>query len=195
MRGTVAHIEDFARRLDASLDVKQKVQDVLSALAAKGLGPLTVTGGSTGSLFIDSRNSVFTELQCGSYIFMDAEYSSVDLDGAATPVFRTSLFVRTSIISRNQPGLATTDAGFKHFAGSPLPRVHSGPAAGLRYEPTSDEHGRITIDRGVPGLDVGDGVECIVPHCDPTLNLYDHLHVVRGDTLIAIWPIEARGAI
>ena len=33
----------------------------------------------------------------------------------------------------------------------------------------------------------------IVPHCDPTVNLYDHYHCVRGETLVDIWPIEARG--
>jgi D-serine deaminase-like pyridoxal phosphate-dependent protein len=42
-------------------------------------------------------------------------------------------------------------------------------------------------------LAVGSVLSCVVPHCDPTVNLYDCYHVVRGDTLEAIWPIEARG--
>ena len=39
----------------------------------------------------------------------------------------------------------------------------------------------------------GDPVTLTVPHCDPTVNLYDHYHVVAGDTLVAIWPVSARG--
>ena len=39
----------------------------------------------------------------------------------------------------------------------------------------------------------GDQFACVVPHCDPTVNLYDRYHVVRGDTLEAIWPVDARG--
>ena len=39
----------------------------------------------------------------------------------------------------------------------------------------------------------GDPVTLTVPHCDPTVNLYDHYHVIAGDTLVAIWPVSARG--
>ena len=42
-------------------------------------------------------------------------------------------------------------------------------------------------------LKVGDLVEFLTPHCDPTINLYDRYHCVRGDTLVDIWPVDARG--
>lgn len=56
----------------------------------------------------------------------------------------------------------------------------------------SDEQGRLEF---IPGNALAPGavLACAVPHCDPTVNLYDHYHVVRGDTLIDLWPIDARG--
>jgi D-serine deaminase-like pyridoxal phosphate-dependent protein len=56
-----------------------------------------------------------------------------------------------------------------------------------------DEHGRITFAKESDALALGAGVECIVPHCDPTISLYDAYHVVRGDTLVDIWPVDGRG--
>jgi D-serine deaminase-like pyridoxal phosphate-dependent protein len=32
-----------------------------------------------------------------------------------------------------------------------------------------------------------------LPHSDPTINLYDRIHCVRGDVLTDVWPIDARG--
>jgi D-serine deaminase-like pyridoxal phosphate-dependent protein len=192
--GHIAHVASFETRWRAGQDIKQKVEEVLSALDEKGFSPLIVSGASTGSMFVDSKYSPFTELQCGSYIFMDAEYTPIDLDGRGRPIFQPSLFVRTSIVSKNWPGFATTDAGFKHFAGTALPIIYQGPKGVSRYEPTSDEHGRIVFDQDADDVALGDAIECMVPHCDPTVNLYDHLHVVRDDVLIDIWPIGARGA-
>ncbi|HEY2776164.1 MAG TPA: hypothetical protein VGK20_19140 [Candidatus Binatia bacterium] len=43
-------------------------------------------------------------------------------------------------------------------------------------------------------LALGSAVECVVPHCDPTVNLYDHFHCVRGDDMADVWPVDVRGA-
>ncbi|MGH6949917.1 MAG: DSD1 family PLP-dependent enzyme, partial [Vitreimonas sp.] len=40
---------------------------------------------------------------------------------------------------------------------------------------------------------IGDRVTLAAPHCDPTVNLYDWYHLVRDGTLVAIWPVSARG--
>jgi D-serine deaminase-like pyridoxal phosphate-dependent protein len=39
---------------------------------------------------------------------------------------------------------------------------------------------------------IGQGVECLTPHCDPTVNLYDFYHCVQVDLFVDLWPI-ARG--
>ena len=103
------------------------------------------------------------------------------------------LFVQTTVISANLPGVATTDAGLKAFAtDAGLPRIVGGAPDGTRYVFRGDEQGGLEFGPG-NALEIGATITCAVPHCDPTVNLYDHYHVVRGDTLIDIWPIDARG--
>jgi D-serine deaminase-like pyridoxal phosphate-dependent protein len=156
---------------------------------------VTVTGGSTGTLLIDADLDCYTELQAGSYVFNDVEYANINLDGRRSRVFAPSLFVRVSVIGANVEGRVTCDGGNKHFsAKGTLPGLMRPPAKGAVYRPDSDEHGIIELPVGAERPALGSGFELIVPHCDPTVNLYDHLHVFEGDTLVDIWPIEGRGA-
>ena len=64
---------------------------------------------------------------------------------------------------------------------------------GAKYKLMGDEHGGVDYDPRGGSLKLGDTVEFLVPHCDPTINLYDRYHCVRGDTLVDIWPVDARG--
>ena len=110
--------------------------------------------------------------------------------------FEPSLFVRTTVISANREGVATTDGGLKRFAtDGPLPEIASGAPAGATYRFRGDEHGQVVFANGADRLPLGSAVECLTPHCDPTVNLYDCYHVVRGETMLDIWPVDARGAI
>jgi 3-hydroxy-D-aspartate aldolase len=102
--------------------------------------------------------------------------------------------VQTTVISANREGLATTDAGFKAFATDAAPpMIASGAPAGANYFFFGDEQGGIIYPAGEARMQPRDVITCVVPHCDPTVNLYDRYHAVRGDRLEAIWPIEARG--
>ena len=69
----------------------------------------------------------------------------------------------------------------------------SGAPAGASYRFLGDEHGAIVDPAGAHVWQLGDRVRLAVPHCDPTVNLYDSYHVLSGDTLEAIWPVSARG--
>jgi D-serine deaminase-like pyridoxal phosphate-dependent protein len=196
----ISHLPTYAERLAASQSCARFIEQIRAALAAAGF-PLThVTGGSTGTLFMDPGLDCYSELQCGSYVFNDAEYRALDLDDnkahieEASP-FAASLFVKVSVIGRNVPGRVTCDGGNKHFsAKGTLPAFLTPPVEGAVYRPDSDEHGIIELPKGAPQPALGSQFELIVPHCDPTVNLYDHFHVVEGDRLVDIWPIEARGA-
>ena len=100
----------------------------------------------------------------------------------------------STVISATRPGLATTDAGLKSFAtDAGPPFLKSGAPEGAVYFFFGDEQGGITCPRDGAQLTPGDVVSCVVPHCDPTVNLYDRYHCVRGDTLEAIWPVDGRG--
>jgi D-serine deaminase-like pyridoxal phosphate-dependent protein len=107
-----------------------------------------------------------------------------------------SLTLRASVISTNVPGHVTLNAGFKSFAtDGPLPNLHKGAFAGARYELYGDEYGRLVLGPGQCAPRIGTCVELVTPHCDPTVNLHDQLHVIEGDTLVDIWRIDARGVL
>ena len=177
--------------LDAHLE---PLRQIAADLQRRGTPLIIVSGGGTGTHDLDAKGGIFTELQVGSYCVMDRIYNACDLDGAGSARFRTALFVRNTVISASKPGFVTTDAGLKAFAtGSGDPVIASGAPQGATYTFMGDEHGRITFAKKGQGMALGDQVECIAPHCDPTIALYDCYHVVRGDTLVDIWPVDCRG--
>src|SRR5579862_1224013 len=189
--GAEQHIEIYAERREAIVARTAKLTETIEALKAAGLAPPIVTGGGTGSHAIDAELGVFTELQVGSYIFMDRQYGDCALrEEVATP-FETSLMVDARVISASHPALATIDAGLKAFATEAgAPPIPTGAAAGSVYRFMGDEHGAIVPPKGVAPPPLGDRVTLAAPHCDPTVNLYEAYHVVRGDTLEAIWPVS-----
>ena len=192
--GGVQAIESFEDRRKALDGDLQALREVIDVMNRRGTIVPMISGGGTGTHEIDRIGGVFTEIQAGSYIVMDSIYNGCDLHGSGAAVFFTSLFVRATVISTAKKGFVTTDAGLKAFSvGSGDPQIASGAPQGATYTFMGDEHGRITFAKDGHGMALGDQVECIAPHCDPTIALYDCYHVVRGDTLIDIWPIDARG--
>src|SRR5690606_20366733 len=154
------------------------------------------SGGGTGTFGIDRTRDVLTEHQAGSYAVMDVEYNQVEiLEERKTP-FETALFMRNTVVSANAEGFVNIDSCFKCFAtNAAAPELAAGAPAGARYEYFGDEHGRIVFAPGNGTLELGAAVELVTPHCDPTVNLHDYYHCVRGDTLIDIWRIDARGVL
>ncbi len=192
--GAQQHIEDFELRrrdMDGRADF---VRSIVAALTAAGGPPEIVTGGGTGTHRIDVALDLFTELQAGSYVFMDRQYLDCDLSGDGLPtLFETALVIDARVVSANTVGLVTLDAGLKAFstdAGDP--QVLSGAPAGAAYRFIGDEHGALILPDG-GSLPLAHIVTLGAPHCDPTVNLYDTYHVVQGDTLRALWPVAARG--
>ncbi len=192
--GAQQHIEDFATRRAAMQDRAAFIRTVVEALAAAGGAPAIVTGGGTGTHRIDVELGLFTELQVGSYVFMDGQYLACDLVGdGAPPPFETSLMIDARVVSANTPGLATIDAGFKAFAtDADAPLILAGAPDGAIYRFMGDEHGLLILPGGET-LPLAHRITLGAPHCDPTANLYDTYHVVQGDTLRALWPVSARG--
>jgi len=194
--GHLMHIEDFAERKKASLAAMKKLGDVRDALAADNITCAIITGGGTGTFDIDPEANVLSELQGGSYIFMDKQYNDVrgPDDASMATSFQTSLFVQMSVVSNNTPKLVTTDAGFKSFStDAEVPVLSSGAPDDAKYFFFGDEQGGVMLSSANEKLALGSALTAVTPHCDPTVNLYDFYHVVDGDRLIGIWPIEARG--
>jgi 3-hydroxy-D-aspartate aldolase len=190
--GAQQHIQSYAERREAIAERTRYLSECLTDLAAAGLSPMVVTGGGTGSHAIDAELGVLTELQVGSYIFMDREYAECDLDGGSAMPFETALLVDARVISANAIRLITIDAGLKAFAtDSGPPTMIAGAGQDARYRFMGDEHGAV-IGTDLPGL--GARITLGTPHCDPTVNLYDAYHVTNGEDLVAIWPVTARGS-
>jgi len=192
--GSQQHIEDFEGRRGAIADRTAYLSAIIAQLESAGLPPRLITGGGTGSHAIDAELGVLNELQVGSYVFMDRQYAECDLTGESGAAFETGLFIDARVISASHAFMSTVDAGFKAFATEAgAPPIAGGAPAGSTYHFMGDEHGCIIPPTGAAPPKLGDIVTFAAPHCDPTVNLYEALHVVRGDTLVGIWEIEGRG--
>ena len=191
--GHLQHQADIPARKEAAEAAHGTLRTLIAALAAVDLAPPTVTGAGTGTFTVDLAGGVFTEIQAGSYAFMDVEYEDCGApDGAAWP-FAPALFLAASVVSANQPQHVTCDAGLKALSvDGPPARVES--PAGFRWRSMGDEHGAIIAPPGRAGSLPAEGdIVWLQPgHCDPTVNLHDVLAVVDEDGGFELWPIDAR---
>jgi 3-hydroxy-D-aspartate aldolase len=192
--GNVQHVAVREERRTRTLDMLKRVRDIVDELGALGIKASIVTGAGTGTFDLDPEAHVFTELQVGSYVFMDVDYNRALKEGRNALPFETSLFVQAAVVSTNAPGYVTCDAGLKCFATEgPKPEIARGAPEGSTYTWFGDEHGRLILPEGAARPEIGHKIECVTPHDDPTVNLHDFYHVVRGETLVDIWPVDARG--
>jgi len=192
--GSAQHVREFAKRKDAADTGIEKTRRTVELLARHGLSCELVTGAGTGSYRFEAGSGVFTELQAGSYIFMDADYAkNLAPDGSTTTDFEHSLFVWATVMSRPTKERAVLDAGLKALSvDAGLPWVAGMPD--VEYVRAADEHGKLTLHDPARSLDLGIKLRLIPGHCDPTANLYDWYVGYRNDRVEAIWPIAARGA-
>ena len=192
-QGSVQHLAEFNTRRAAAAEAILRTTEVIGALREAGLPPETVTGAGTGSYTFETSSGVFTELQCGSYAFMDADYGQVlDIEGRRFDEgpWQNALFVLAQVISTARPGQAVLDAGLKSLTmESGLPLVFGRPD--LTCTAVSDEHSQIRDPEG--RLQIGDRLKLVPGHCDPTCNLHDYYVALRGDRVEAVWPVSARG--
>ena len=193
--GHLQHIENYSERLEAMTIQAALLTRLVANLKADGITPEIVTGGGTGTYDIDHRFDVFTELQAGSYLFTDVQYNTVQLNEGGTRPFGPSLTVLATVVSAIHNTHSVIDAGLKSFAtDGPVPEIMHGAPAEATYRFMGDEHGAVVYPPGNnKTLTTGDRISCIVPHCDPTVNLYDNYHCMKGSMLVQIVPIDARG--
>ena len=186
------HMEGANARAAAAAGGMARLSAVIAALRDAGAELRVVTGGGTGTFEADAAQAVLNEVQPGSYAFMDRDYRDAlkaDPDGD----FEQALTVAATVISANHPKWVTVDAGLKAFAtDAGFPVALTPKFEGCAYRFFGDEHGMLT--RPEAPVTRGERVDFMPPHVDPTFDRYDVLCLVRGDALVEIVAIEARGA-
>lgn len=191
--GQWQHMKGANERAAAIADGMARLKTILTAIRATGATFDIVTGGGTGSFAADAAQGVLTEVQPGSFAFMDRDYRealTTDPDGA----FEQSLSIATTVITDNHPQWVTVDGGLKAFStDGPLPEPLPPKVALSKFRFFGDEHGLLMRPDGQP-LVRGERIAFAPGHIDPTLDRYDLLHLVQGDVLVDIVRIEARGA-
>ena len=193
--GGAQHVTGFADRRRRALGSLEAAAETAVQMTRAGLDTGIFSGGGTGTYNIDHETSGLTDVQVGSYVFMDAQY--LGIGGAEDPEvytdFETALTVLTTVLNAQYAGRATTDAGAKaNTINRPWPVIAG--ETGMTYTAGSDEFGTIRYEANASRVyAVGDKLELIVSHCDPVVNLYDQLYGVRGDTVEVVWPIAGRG--
>jgi D-serine deaminase-like pyridoxal phosphate-dependent protein len=191
--GGASHTVGFEERRKRSEASMAQAIETRRLLERDGLACPLLSCGSTGTYNVDSEIAGVTELQPGSFMFMDTDYNRIGgQDGPVYRDFQNTLSVITTVVSRRQ-NVAIVDGGFKAFSTDRPFTPEAKGIQGVTYAWAGDEHGRLDLTNASAEVKLGDRVEFIVPHCDPSVNLYDRLYGLRGDRVEAVWPIAARG--
>jgi len=199
--GSAQHLREAGARKEAIARAAAAVEATARALRAVGLNPGRVSGAGTGTYEHEARSGLWSELQPGSYIFMDADYArNQRADGGPVDTFEHALFVYATVMSAPVKERLIVDAGLKALSvdsGMPLPWQ----LPGARYHRASDEHGVIDVSGSISRpLGRGQKLLLVPGHCDPTVNLHDWYVGVRGlasgaARVDCLWPVAARGAL
>ena len=193
--GSAQHKRTPAERRTLIGAAAEGARRTVDLLRQQGIDCPIVGGGGTGTFLLEAQSGVYTEIQAGSYAFMDADYAR-NLDAAGLPVttFRHALFVLATVMSAARPGVAVLDAGHKAVAvDSGMPTVWQRPE--LRYTGASDEHGKLEAGSETTMPKLGEKLRLVPGHCDPTIDRHDWYVGVRAGRVECLWPVAARGAM
>ena len=189
--GHLQQLSDAAERERLCREAMARLVDTAAELRADGHDMATVTTGGTGTALVCKTCPGITEVQPGSFVFMDASYAR-----CVGGEYELALTLLATVISRPRANEAVVDAGLKSLS------TDSGPAEpkarpGMRYRPAGDEHGILSWDASFAGPEprVGDRIELVPSHIDTTVNLHDQYLFVRGGSVEGACPVSARGKV
>lgn len=189
--GNLQHIRDAAERRWRCEQSMQRLADTAADLRRRGHTVEVVSTGGTGTAEFCAQHEIVTEVQPGSFAFMDTDY----LDTGGVP-YRSALTVMATVISRPTADRAVVDAGLKTLSDDSGPaRLLDAP--GWSYKNAGDEHGALTAAASSERrkLEVGDRVTLVPSHIDTTINLHELIYAHRDREIQAQWSIEARGKV
>jgi len=180
-----SHTEGIENRRAHSRAALAQAIPIQKQLLSEGFDARKLTGGSTGTWEIDLAIPELTELQAGSYALMDVAYRKI----GAVP-FKPAMTVLSTVVSASHDQFVTVDAGYKSFATDRPFGPEAVALESVHWQWAGDEHGFLHFEKGRRTLGPGDRVEFLVPHCDPTVNLYDRIVACHGDRVEEVWPLK-----
>jgi D-serine deaminase-like pyridoxal phosphate-dependent protein len=188
--GTAAHTKTWEARRKRSSDDLVGVRETLSLARKSGLPVNLVSGGSTGTYNIDHQYGL-TELEAGSYVFMDTAYFAIGGkdDDQVYNDFKGALTVLTTVDSKRHPNIVTTDYGNKAIT-RPTDQVKGMPW--LQVGTQGAEYGALRWTDADKDLKLGDRVEIYCTNLDMSTNAFDRYYVAKGDQIVEVWPIMGR---
>src|SRR5690242_494071 len=190
--GGASHTKGWTERKKKSQDDLAGCLESVAAARRAGLPVEIVTGGSTGTYNIDSESKALTELQAGSFVFMDTLYRQIGgkNDPAVYSDFGPALTVMTTVISKRHPRQCTIDAGNKALL-RPTDQVKRRPEVEVQNQ--GAEYGILKWKDGDQEFKLGERVELYPSNLDMSTNVYDRYYVARGEKIVDVWPIMGRG--
>jgi D-serine deaminase-like pyridoxal phosphate-dependent protein len=184
--GHIQFIADREERTKLGQAASTLLVQGAKAVAGAGLNVEIVSGAGTGTYDIAAEFPEITEIQAGSYIFMDGTYQKLGLP------FEQSLTVLGQVVSRPSPDMVIFDVGLKGISPERFMPAVQGYEKSITVQKLSEEHATAQLLEG--DLRSGDKVRFVPSHCCTTVNLYDYMYVTRKGIIEAIWPIAARRA-
>ncbi|MDA0991103.1 MAG: DSD1 family PLP-dependent enzyme [Verrucomicrobia bacterium] len=187
LNGYEGHIYEIGdARIPETLQALEKLQYAVTEVKRAGLPVDTVSAGGTSTYDITSKVPEVTEIQAGSYIFMDGAYVDQQIP------FSPALTIVTQVISRPAADRAILDVGLKSIANDyGLPRVVGTP--GAQFTKLSEEHGTLALEGAARDLELGDVVHLMPSHTGTTINLHDYYFCVREGVLEEVVEVAGRG--
>ena len=189
--GGAAHTKGFEARKKASMEVLAGVRESKILALKAGLPVNIISGGSTGTYNIDHESGL-TELEAGTYVFMDTEYFIIggrDGDMRRYNDWQPALTVLTTVDSQHHPNIITTDYGTKAIAKA-TDEVKGMPW--LQVGVQGAEYGALRWKDGEQAPKLGDRLEIYCTNLDQSTNAFDRYYVAQGDKIIDVWPIMGR---
>lgn len=189
--GGAAHTKTWQARRKKSADDLAGVRETVELARKSGLPVKIVSGGSTGTYNIDKDNGL-TELEAGSYVFMDTAYFGIGGkdDDHIYNDFKGALTILTTVDSKHHPDQVTIDYGNKGM-NRPTDQVKGMPW--LQVASQGAEYGILKWTDADRDLKLGDRVEIYCTTLDMSTAVYDRYYVARGEQIVDVWPIMGRG--
>lgn len=186
--GGASHTHGFETRKAQSAKDLAGMLETAEMCKKSGLDIAMKSGGSTGTYNIDVGS--LTELQAGSYMFMDTAYVKVGgkSDDHIYQDFAPALTVMSTVISRTHPGKATIDAGNKAML-KVTDQVKG--RSDVKIENQGAEYGLLLWANG-GDYKLGDKVELYPTNLDTSTNVYDRYYIARGENIVDAWPVMGR---